>query len=116
MDRITTEKVMDKLDIFQYRFGKIDGFGLWYLEIISVDAGTQYTSTEFLEECQTRGVHLTLATLDNQEMNRQVKVICITLRTIAQSIMEHARVSEAYIYFALIYTEDHISRYFQSNT
>ena len=51
MDNITTEEVMDKLDMFQ-----------WYiLEIISADEGTQFTSTEFKDECQTHGVHLTLA-------------------------------------------------------
>ena len=27
VDRITTEEVMDKLDMFQYRFGKIFSFG-----------------------------------------------------------------------------------------
>ena len=47
MDRITTEKVMDKLNKFQSRFGKIDEFVWWDLEIISADAGTQFTSTEF---------------------------------------------------------------------
>ena len=31
-----------------------------------------------------------------------------TLRTIAHSLMVHARVSEAYINFALMYTPDHI--------
>ena len=41
-------------------------------------------------------------------MNRQVEVICRTLRTIAHSLMVHARVSEAYIHFALMYTADHI--------
>ena len=51
MDNITTEEVMDKLDIFQSRFGKIDQFGWWDLEIISADAGTQFTSTEFKDEC-----------------------------------------------------------------
>ena len=61
MEKITTEEVMDKLDMFQSRFGKIDEFGWWYLEIISSDAGTQFTSTEFKQECQTRGVHLMLA-------------------------------------------------------
>ena len=50
MDKITTEEVMDKLDMFQYRFGKIDEFGWWDLEIISAYAGTQFTSTEFKEE------------------------------------------------------------------
>ena len=31
MEKITTEEVMDKLDIFQSRFGKIDQFGWWDL-------------------------------------------------------------------------------------
>ena len=40
MEKITTEEVMDKLDMFQYRFGKIDEFGWCYLERISADAST----------------------------------------------------------------------------
>ena len=40
---------MDKLDMFQSRFGKIDEFGLWDLERILVDEGTQFTSMEFKE-------------------------------------------------------------------
>ena len=51
MEIITTEEMMSKLDMFQYRFGKIDEFGWWYLERISADAGTQFISTEFQEEC-----------------------------------------------------------------
>ena len=69
MEKITTEEVMDKLDMFQSRFGKMDQFGWWDLEIISADAGKQFTSTEFKNECQTRGVRLTLAAPKNQEMN-----------------------------------------------
>ena len=63
---------MDKLDIFQSRFGKIDEFGKWDLDIISADVGSKFTSTEFKEECQTLGVHLKLAALKHQEMNKQV--------------------------------------------
>ena len=61
MEKITKEEVMDKLDMFQSRLGKIDEFGWWYLERISADTAKQLTSTEFKEECQTHGVHLTLA-------------------------------------------------------
>ena len=50
MEKITTEEVMDKLYMFQSRFGEIDQFGWWDLEIISADVGTQFTSTEFKEE------------------------------------------------------------------
>ena len=48
--KITTEEVMDKLDMFQSRFGKIDQFRWWYLEIIIADAGKQFTLTEFKDE------------------------------------------------------------------
>ena len=37
MEKITTEEVMEKLDMFQSLFGEIDQFGWWYLEIISSD-------------------------------------------------------------------------------
>ena len=66
MEKITTEEIMDKLDIFQSRSGKIYQFGLWDLERISADAGTQFTSTYFKDECQTRGVCLTLAVPEHQ--------------------------------------------------
>ena len=46
MERINKEEVMDKLDMFQYRFVKIDEFGWCYLERISADAGTQFTSMD----------------------------------------------------------------------
>ena len=52
---------MDKLHVFEFIFGKIDKFGWWYLERISAEAATQFTSMEIQEECQTRGVHLTFA-------------------------------------------------------
>ena len=34
MEKITTEEVMDNLDMFQSRFGKINEFGWWDLETI----------------------------------------------------------------------------------
>ena len=49
VDKIKTEEVMDKLDIFQSIFVKIDEFGWWDLERISADAGKRFTSTEFKE-------------------------------------------------------------------
>ena len=57
--------------MFQSIFGKIDKFGWWDFKKSS-DAGTQFTSTEFKEECQTRGVHLAVAAPEHQEINRQV--------------------------------------------
>ena len=94
--------------MLQSRFGKIDEFGWWDLERISSDEGTQFTSTEFKKECQTNGVHLTLAAPEKQETNRQVEVTWRKLRTIAHSLMVHARFLEAYVHFALMYTTYHI--------
>ena len=92
MKKISTEEVMDELDIFQSRFGKTDEFGWWGIEIISSDAGTQFASMEFKEEFQTHGVHLLLAAPEYQRMNEQVEVTWRTLRTIAHSLMVYARV------------------------
>ena len=86
MEKLTTEEVMGKLDIFQSRLGKMDQFGWSDLERISVDAGTQFNSTEFRDEYQTRGVQLTLATHEHQDMNGQVEVTCITFCTVAHSL------------------------------
>ena len=108
MEKITTEEVMDNLDLFQYRFGKIDKFGWQDLERISADASMQFTSAEFKEECQTRRVYLTLAATEHKEMKGQVEVTWRMLRSIAHSLMVHARVLEAYIHFALMYTIYHI--------
>ena len=44
----------------------------------------------------------------HQEMNGQVEVKWRTLRTVAHSLMVHARVSEAYIHIALMYTTNHV--------
>ena len=108
MEKITTEEVMDKLDMFQSRFSKIDQFGWWDSERVSADAGTNFTSTEFKNEFQTCRVRLTLEAPEHQEMNRQVEVTWRTLRTVSHSIMVHARVPEVYVQFALMYTTYHI--------
>ena len=113
MEKITTEEVMDELDMFQSRFGKIYEFGWWDLEGISADAVTQFTSTEFQEKYKTCGVSLMLAYPDHKEMNGQVEVTWRMLRKIAHSPMVHARYLEAYINLSLIYTADHISCHFQ---
>ena len=40
MEKITTEKVMDKLDMFQSRLGERDKFRQWDLEKKSADEDT----------------------------------------------------------------------------
>ena len=40
MEKILTEEVLDKLDMFQSIFRNMDEFGWWYLDGISEDVGT----------------------------------------------------------------------------
>ena len=47
---------------------------------------------------------MTLAAPEHQGMNGQVEVTWRTLRTVAHSLMVHARVPEAYVHFTLRYT------------
>ena len=108
MEKITTEEVMDKLDMFKSRFGEIDQFGWWNLERTSEDAGTQFTLTEFKEECETCRVCLTLAAPEHQEMNGKVEVTWRTLIKVVHYLMVHARVPEVYVHFTLMYTIDPI--------
>ena len=49
---------MDKLDMFQARFGKVDEFGWWDKEIIQTGAGTQFISKNFQEGLSVCGVLL----------------------------------------------------------
>ena len=49
-----------------------------------------------------------LASPENKEMNGKVEVTWRTLRTVAHSLMVHARVPEVYVHFTLMYTTDHI--------
>ena len=51
---------------------------------------------------------MTLAAPEHQEMNGQAEVTWMPLRTVAHSLMVHARVPEIYVLFALMYTTDHI--------
>ena len=99
---------MEKLDMFQEVFGKLYQFGWWDMEIIQTDAGTRFTSKEFQEVLSIRGVQLTLASSDHQEMNGKVEVTSQALRTITQSIMVHALVYNEYIHFELMYPTDRV--------
>ena len=69
MENTTTEEVMDKLNMFQARFEKVDEFGWWDMDRIKTDSETQFTSKEFQEGLYVSGLQLALAALEHQEMN-----------------------------------------------
>ena len=60
--------------MFQAIFGKVDEYGWWDMEIIQIEAGTQFTSKDFQGGISVRGVRLALASPDHQEINGQVEV------------------------------------------
>ena len=47
IENITTEEDMDKLDMFQARFRKVDELGWWDMDRIQNDVGRPFTSEEF---------------------------------------------------------------------
>ena len=49
-----------------------------------------------------------LAAPEHQEMNGKGEVTWRMLRTVSHSLMVHARVTEVYAHFALMYTTNHI--------
>ena len=108
IENIITEEVIDKLDMFQARFGKVYEFSSWDMEIIQTDAGKQFTFKYFQGDLSVHGVQLALTAPDHQEMNARVEVTWRKLLITAHSIMVHAWVSKEYINFALMYMTDHI--------
>ena len=53
---------MDKIDMFRARYGKVDEFGWWYMEMIQTDSGMQFNSKELHEGLSIRGVQIELTT------------------------------------------------------
>ena len=99
---------MEKLVMFQARFGQVDGFGWLDMERIKTDSGMQFTSKYFQGVVSLQGVQLALAVTDYQEINGLVEVTWQTLQTISYSIMVHAQFSDKYIHSTLIYINYHI--------
>ena len=64
MENITNEKFMDKLDMFQEIFVKLDELGWWDMKIIQTDTVMQFTSKEFQLCISVHGLRLVLAALD----------------------------------------------------
>ena len=64
--KTTIEESIDKIDMFQVRFGEVEKFGWWDLEQIQNDSITQFIYKRFQEGLSICIVQLTLSTLDHQ--------------------------------------------------
>ena len=65
---------MDKLDMFQARFGKFDEFGWQGFQIFQTDSGSKFSSKESQEGLYVRILLLTLVAPYNQEIDDQFEV------------------------------------------
>ena len=108
MGNITAKEVMEKIDMFQAIFGKLDEFGWWDMERIQTDAGMKFTSKVFHKVISIHAVKLSLEAPNHQETNDKFELIWKILQTTSYSIMVNIRVSDEYIYFSLMYTTDPI--------
>ena len=84
---------MDKLEMFQEVFGKVDEFGWWDMDRIQTEAATHFTSKDFQEDPYVHVVRLVFMVPDHQEINGQVEGTWEKFQTIVHSIMVHAGVS-----------------------
>ncbi|MGH7973946.1 MAG: hypothetical protein ACREBR_00370 [bacterium] len=108
MQHLTTQGVLEGLQAFAVRFGRIDEVGYLDFERIQSDAGPQFTSEEFKHEALSAGIRLTIAAPRHQEQNTYCERTWQTIRTIAQKLLLHARVGPQYNHHALMYATDHI--------
>ena len=60
---------MEKLYMFQARFGIVDEFIFWNMERIRTNVGRQFISKEFQEGLSVCGVRLSFVAQDHQDMN-----------------------------------------------
>jgi Reverse transcriptase (RNA-dependent DNA polymerase) len=73
--------------------GEINGH---HLQHIRADAGAQFTSAEFLQACHDEGINVSLAAPKHQEMNGLCERTWQSVRNLAFSFMNYARVGEEF--------------------
>jgi hypothetical protein len=92
---------------------------------VRADAGNQFVSQEFRDDCNSAGIRLSLAAPHHQEMNGIVERTWQSIRNIAFAFMNHARVSDhfgdmalehAWKIFALLPIKDLVSDEGRSST
>ncbi|MGH7955157.1 MAG: hypothetical protein ACREOZ_04270, partial [Gloeomargaritales cyanobacterium] len=105
---LTTQDVLEGIQAFAIRYGKIDEVGYFDFKRIQTDAGPQFTSKEFKQAALTSGFRLTIAAPRHQEQNAYCERTFQTIRLIAHKLLLNARAGEQYLHHALLYATDHI--------
>ena len=73
------------------------------LHKIKADAGPQFTSKEFQEDCADSRISINLAALKHQEQNSYAKCTWQTVKIIADKLLVHARLPPTFFHHALLY-------------
>jgi len=76
------------------------------LDRIRSDAGSQFTSAEFVEYCREHQIHLSLAAPKKQYQNHLAERTWQTTSTIARTLLVHARLPDTFWYHAMVYATD----------
>ena len=82
-------------------FKKDATFHCWNLKHIRTDAGTYFTSEDFIADCEEHGIKLTFAAPRHQEMNGICERAWGIIRAMAFSFLVHARVGFEFFSLAL---------------
>jgi transposase InsO family protein len=103
----TCSSVIDCLTRHQAEHGHTGNYGYLDIARIRADAGSQFTSLEFKQfkqHCWTSGRNISLAAPKKQHQNHLVERTWQSVSTMARSLLVHARLSDSFMYLALLYS------------
>jgi transposase InsO family protein len=96
--------VIDALLGYQADHGHIGNYGYLDIARIRADSGSRFTSAEFREHRRVAGITLSLAAPKKQYQNHIAERSWQTIRTMARSLLVHARLPDSFMHHALIYS------------
>jgi len=102
----STKAVVSALKQYQADNKPASTYGYMDLDRIWSDAGSQFTSAEFVEYCREHQIHLSLAAPKKQYQNHLAERTWQTTSTIARTLLVHARLPDTFWYHAMVYATD----------
>jgi transposase InsO family protein len=99
----SSSTVIDALTQYQADHGHIGNYGDLNIACIRADSGSQLTSETFRKHFWEAGFQLTLAAPKKQYQNHLAERTWQTVGSMARSLLVHARLSDTFMYHALVY-------------
>ena len=101
LTEVSSYAIFDRLLQYSIWFKPNPSFTFDNVSNIHADAGTAFTSKEFISDCEQYGIKVSLAAPRHQEMNGICERTWASIRNIAFSFLVHARVGFEFYSFAL---------------